>query len=43
LSAVLALEDGRIVERGSPEQVLSAPEAEETRRFLARLLSADRI
>jgi polar amino acid transport system ATP-binding protein len=40
---VCYLEDGRIVERGSPEQVLSAPEAEETRRFLARLLSADRI
>jgi len=40
---VCYLEDGRIVERGTPEQVLSAPQAEETRRFLARLLSADRI
>jgi polar amino acid transport system ATP-binding protein len=40
---VCYLEDGRIVERGTPEQVLSAPRAEQTRRFLARLLSADRI
>jgi polar amino acid transport system ATP-binding protein len=40
---VCYLEDGRIVERGTPEQVLSAPRREETRRFLARLLSADRI
>jgi polar amino acid transport system ATP-binding protein len=40
---VCYLEDGRTVERGTPEQVLSAPQAEETRRFLARLLSADRV
>jgi polar amino acid transport system ATP-binding protein len=40
---VCYLQDGRIIERGSPEQVFSAPEAEQTRRFLARLLSAARI
>jgi len=40
---VCYLQDGRIVERGPPEQILSAPEAEQTRRFLARLLAADRL
>ena len=32
---VCFLEGGRIVERGPPEQIFSAPEREETRRFLA--------
>jgi polar amino acid transport system ATP-binding protein len=39
---VCFLEQGRIVERGAPEQMFTAPEREETRRFLARLLAGDR-
>jgi polar amino acid transport system ATP-binding protein len=39
---VAFLHDGRIVERGSPEKVLTSPEREETRRFLSRLLEAGR-
>jgi polar amino acid transport system ATP-binding protein len=39
---VCFLEAGRIVERGAPEQMFTAPEREETRRFLARLLAGDR-
>jgi hypothetical protein len=30
------------VERGAPEQIFTAPERDETRRFLARLLAGDR-
>jgi polar amino acid transport system ATP-binding protein len=37
------LHDGRILERGDPERVLSAPERPETQRFLRRLLSAGRL
>jgi polar amino acid transport system ATP-binding protein len=37
------LHDGRIVERGDPERVLSDPEQPETQRFLRRLLSAGRL
>ncbi len=37
------LQDGRIIERGTPEQMLSAPAELETQRFLARLLAADRV
>jgi polar amino acid transport system ATP-binding protein len=40
---VAFLHDGRIVESGPPDRVLSAPERPETRRFLARLLEAGRI
>jgi polar amino acid transport system ATP-binding protein len=40
---VCYLHEGRIVERGTPEQLFTAPQAEETRRFLARLLSAARL
>ncbi len=40
---VCYLQDGRIVERGPPEQMFTAPRSEETRRFLARLLAADRL
>jgi polar amino acid transport system ATP-binding protein len=40
---VAFLHDGRIIESGPPDRVLSAPEREETRRFLARLLEAGRI
>jgi polar amino acid transport system ATP-binding protein len=36
------LHDGRILERGAPERVLSEPERTETQRFLRRLLSAGR-
>ena len=39
---VCFLESGRIVERGTPEQIFTAPEREETQRFLARLLAGDR-
>jgi polar amino acid transport system ATP-binding protein len=39
---VCFLQDGRIVERGAPEQMFTAPEREETQRFLARLLATDR-
>jgi polar amino acid transport system ATP-binding protein len=39
---VCFLADGRIVERGTPAQIFTAPEREETRRFLARLLATDR-
>jgi polar amino acid transport system ATP-binding protein len=37
---VCFLENGRIVERGDPEQMFTAPDRPETRRFLARLLAA---
>jgi polar amino acid transport system ATP-binding protein len=37
------LHDGRIVERGPPAAVLSAPERPETQRFLRRLLEAGRL
>jgi polar amino acid transport system ATP-binding protein len=39
---VAFLHDGRIVELGPPERVLSSPEREETKRFLSRLLEAGR-
>jgi polar amino acid transport system ATP-binding protein len=39
---VAFLHEGRIVESGPPDQVLGEPRAEETRRFLARLLKAGR-
>ncbi|HVV91255.1 MAG TPA: amino acid ABC transporter ATP-binding protein [Solirubrobacterales bacterium] len=39
---VAFLHEGRIVESGPPAQVLDEPRAEETRRFLARLLRAGR-
>jgi polar amino acid transport system ATP-binding protein len=34
---VAFLHEGRILEQGLPDQVLSAPRAEETRRFLRRI------
>jgi polar amino acid transport system ATP-binding protein len=40
---VCYLQDGRIVERGSPEQIFTAPTSVETQRFLARLLAANRV
>jgi polar amino acid transport system ATP-binding protein len=39
---VAFLHDGRIVEQGPPERLLEAPQREETRRFLSRLLQAGR-
>jgi polar amino acid transport system ATP-binding protein len=41
--AIAFLHDGRIVEQGPPEAVLSSPERPETRRFLRRLLEAGRM
>ena len=41
--AVAYLHDGRIVEQGPPDAVLSAPERPETQRFLRRLLEAGRL
>ena len=40
---VCFLSDGRIVERGAPEAIFTAPHEAETQRFLARLLAADRL
>jgi polar amino acid transport system ATP-binding protein len=40
---VAFLHEGRILESGPPRQVLDEPRAEETRRFLARLLEAGRV
>jgi polar amino acid transport system ATP-binding protein len=40
---VAFLHEGRIVESGPPERVLSSPERPETKRFLSRLLEAGRI
>jgi polar amino acid transport system ATP-binding protein len=37
------LHEGRIVERGEPARVLSAPDRPETQRFLRRLLEAGRL
>jgi polar amino acid transport system ATP-binding protein len=39
---VAFLHEGSIVEQGPPAQVLEAPQREETRRFLSRLLEAGR-
>ncbi len=36
---VCYLQDGRIIERGPPEQIFTAPTSRETQRFLARLLA----
>jgi polar amino acid transport system ATP-binding protein len=41
--AVCFLHEGLIVEHGDPERLFSAPEREETRRFLRRLLDAKRL
>ncbi len=40
---VAFLHEGRIIEQGSPEQILSEPQRPETRKFLRRLLAAGRI
>ena len=36
---VCYLEAGRIIERGPPEQMFTAPQSEQTRRFLQRVLA----
>ena len=40
---VCFLHDGEIIERGDPERMFTAPEREETQRFLRRLLDARRL
>jgi polar amino acid transport system ATP-binding protein len=40
---VCFLDDGRIVEQGPPEQLLSAPREAATQRFLARLIHSNRL
>ena len=40
---VCFLHEGRIVERGAPERMFTAPEHAETQRFLRRLLEAKRL
>jgi polar amino acid transport system ATP-binding protein len=40
---VCYLQDGRIIERGPPQQIFVSPSEPETQRFLARLLAADRL
>jgi polar amino acid transport system ATP-binding protein len=40
---VCFLEGGRIIEQGSPEQILSAPREAATQRFLARLIHSNRL
>jgi polar amino acid transport system ATP-binding protein len=40
---VAFLHEGRILEEGSPERIFSAPEREETRVFLDRIIAAGRL
>ena len=40
---VAFLHEGRIIEQGSPGQILSEPNRPETQKFLRRLLAAGRI
>ena len=40
---VCYLQDGRIIERGLPEQMFTAPVEPDTQRFLSRLLAANRL
>jgi polar amino acid transport system ATP-binding protein len=40
---VCFLEEGRIIERGEPERIFTAPEQPETQRFLKRVLAAGRL
>jgi polar amino acid transport system ATP-binding protein len=42
-SRVCFLDEGRILEEGSPEQIFSAPREERTQRFLQRVLDAGRL
>jgi polar amino acid transport system ATP-binding protein len=40
---VVFLDGGRVLEAGSPEQVLGAPVEARTRQFLARIIEAGRL
>jgi polar amino acid transport system ATP-binding protein len=40
---VCYLQDGQIVERGTPEQIFTEPRRADTQRFLSRLLAANRL
>src|SRR6202012_3832838 len=40
---VCYLQDGRIIERGDPEQMFTDPVEADTQRFLSRLLAANRL
>jgi polar amino acid transport system ATP-binding protein len=40
---VCFLDDGRILEEGTPDQIFSAPHEERTRRFLDRIIAAGRM
>jgi polar amino acid transport system ATP-binding protein len=40
---VVFLDEGRILEEGSPDQIFSAPAEERTRRFLDRIIAAGRM
>jgi polar amino acid transport system ATP-binding protein len=40
---VCFLHEGQILEEGTPEQIFSEPEQEETRRFLDRIIAAGRM
>ena len=40
---VCYLQDGRIIERGLPEQMFTDPVEADTKRFLSRLLAANRL
>jgi polar amino acid transport system ATP-binding protein len=35
---VVMMDDGRIVEQGSPDRMFSAPECDRTQRFLSKIL-----
>jgi polar amino acid transport system ATP-binding protein len=41
--AVCFLEDGRIVESGTPAKIFEDPDEEGTRRFLQRIIDAGRL
>jgi polar amino acid transport system ATP-binding protein len=40
---VCFLDDGRILEEGSPEEIFSAPQEERTQQFLQRVIEARRL
>jgi polar amino acid transport system ATP-binding protein len=40
---VAFLHEGKIIEQGSPKQILTEPNRPETQKFLRRLLAAGRI
>ena len=42
-SRVCFLDEGRILEQGSPEKIFSSPENPRTRRFLQRIIAAGRL